>query len=272
MARSLLVFKRQPSPFTSTSVIRPLFHQLCLGFGPGDDSRTHPWLQGEGDHWKNWGNDISAAEFSTLFTAATTGSAISAGLTEDNAVSVADAIFSFGGGHTEDHKMLAQLSNVLLNPAVSEESPNIGTMTASAVSARLTWTSFRAEDLMGRLSPDLIISEVTVGDLVNAAEYAWSGDLVDEFGDPSKETWTIDAAVLPGGVSLTENQKTILSKALEGINQGWYLNPNLDSYNNPIEYPDGPTCLNGTTLPDGIVGVNYGPYQLDVSGGSGCYL
>ncbi|MEE9534891.1 MAG: hypothetical protein V3W06_10735, partial [Acidimicrobiia bacterium] len=57
--------------------------------------------------WKNR-HEISDAQFSTLFTAATTGSAVYVGLTEENAVAVGDAIFKFGSGTTDDQRILAQ--------------------------------------------------------------------------------------------------------------------------------------------------------------------
>ena len=235
---------------------------------------------GSSGFWKNqrYGDIV----FSDMITAAIAGSAVYEQLfTVDgdlvgNAIAVVDAALA-DPKRTEDEKILKQYTAVLLNLAVSKNPEFAEYQDNDNICRECTLNLDElpgAEDLIRRLSPNLIIGEVTIGDLIDAVEYAWAGPLVDANGDPSQGTWTFDAPVLPGDVSLgsiTEDQAYLLSHALEGITQGWYLNPDPDSYNNPDAYPDGPTCLVAGLLPDGIVGEAYGPYQLGISGGTAPY-
>jgi hypothetical protein len=173
--------------------------------------RIHP---GSSGFWKNWSNHYTDAQFrsillglkgspvyATLFTPA--------GALRSDAIAIIDAIY-VSGGDTDTKRLLKELTSTMLNIVVS-------TSTDPAVRAlqnnddisrdtKMRLTSMPGvEDLIRALAPCDFGEGVRIGDVIDIAEAAWSGDV-------AARSYRFD--------SLSSSQIATLGSVFERINDG----------------------------------------------------
>ena len=235
---------------TSTWDIRGAEAFITLGTGDTVSctyvNSTAPHIGTQG-FWRNWDNHYTEDDLALLlrYTGATsdvTGSA--------SASQIMTEIYDFSGGHSLEQGLLAELLALELNlsaTALSESDPaQYGYLLQQAPS--YPGCIVKPYSITGEYHfyrGELSLSDLTIGEVVTRIEGSWSG------ADPmtlDTNDWAFDLTTAwsfeQSDATLTyDDQLILITNVLSGINHGYLLIPNPDSYNNLFEYPNGPTCL-----------------------------
>ena len=200
---------------------------------------------GSSGYWRNWDNHFTDDELRMILADGFGDSPIYAtlfsnGVLRNDAVAVFDGIFGSGDNST-DHKILAELTALMSNLAISTSSdPNIQALqenTGALPDCIVDLSGMPgAAELIDEWSGSIIFGTYTVGDIIAVAEAVWHGNL-------ATQSWSFDP--------LTESEKTLLAKLFESINQATILT------GDPTTYPDSPGCLTLPGLPPATEGVYY---------------
>ena len=192
--------------------------------------RLHP---GSSGFWRNWRNHYGDAELLAVLTEALRGSAVYLGFFDGSgqllpdAISYLDAIYDSGGGDKPDEQpALRELTSVKLNLAVStSDDPSItGLQNNDDI---CLGCAVDIDDVPGAAAlldahaPCAASGNYTIGDIVDAAEASWSGQMPSD--------WRFAA--------LSADELTLLQGLLSGINHGQIV------VVDPSTYPDDPGCL-----------------------------
>jgi hypothetical protein len=188
---------------------------------------------GSSGFWKNWLNRYTNDEFAQVYEEALAGSPVytdlftPSGEPLEGIVDHLDEIYDFSEESVDSAWMLIrELTSVMFNLTVStSDNPEVRSLQINndiCLGCLLDLSELPgAAELIDAWAPCAQPGQYVVGDAVDVAEATWTGSL------PSN--WAFDA--------LSDNERWLLAKILDGINNGTIVVVDTDSY------PDNPTCL-----------------------------
>jgi hypothetical protein len=188
--------------------------------------RIHP---GSSGFWRNWRNHYTEAQLRTILAASLSVSPVyrslfdAGGALRPDAVALVDAIYAYAGGN----KMMSELTTALLDLGVSTSSdPAVRALQRNDDVTRDTALDLAsmpgAEARIRSLAPCDFATAVRIGDVVDVAEAAWTGDV---------------AAGVYAFDGLSAADQATIGSVLGAFNQGSIVKVDPDSY------PDAPAGL-----------------------------